>query len=145
MFARPFVSLLLIFALAAPALAQETRGAVEGVVKDASGAVLPGATVEAKGSTGVIATTADANGAYRFPALAPGQYEILATLAGFKPSQSLAVVAVGQLLKVDLVLAVGGLTETVSVTAMSPTIDVKQSTAATNIQCRAHRRSAEGP
>ena len=134
MFARPFATLFLIFALAAPAWAQETRGAVEGVVKDASGAVLPGATVEAKGSTGVIATTADASGVYRFPALAPGQYEILATLAGFKPSQSLALVAVGQLLKVDLVLAVGGLTEVVQVTASSPTIDVKQSTAATNIQ-----------
>lgn len=134
MFARLFGTLFLIFALAAPAWAQETRGAVEGVVKDASGAVLPGATVEAKGSTGVIATTADANGVYRFPALAPGQYEILATLAGFKPSQSLALVAVGQLLKVDLVLAVGGLTEVVQVTASSPTIDVKQSTAATNIQ-----------
>ena len=117
-----------------PAWAQETRGAIEGVVKDASGAVLPGATVEAKGAMGALSTTADAAGAYRFPALSPGQYEIVATLAGFKPSQSKAVVAVGQLLKVDFSLAVGGLTETVSVTALSPTIDVKQSAAATNIQ-----------
>ena len=52
MFARPFATLLLIAALAAPAWAQEQRGSIEGVVKDASGAVLPGATVEAQSNVG---------------------------------------------------------------------------------------------
>lgn len=134
MFVRPFAVLLLLAALVTPAWAQETRGAIEGVVKDTSGAVLPGATVEAAGAMGVVATTSDATGAYRFPALPPGTYDVTATLQGFKPGQSKVTVVVGQLLKADLALAVGGLTESVTVTAQSASIDVKQSSAATNIQ-----------
>ena len=88
MFSRPFATLLLIAALAVPAWAQETRGAIEGVVKDASGAILPGATVEATGAMGVVSTTADASGAYRFPALSPGVYQVTATLQGFKPARA---------------------------------------------------------
>ena len=114
MFLRPFAILFLLAALVVPAAAQETRGAIEGVVKDASGAILPGATVDAKGAMGRRIDDGRRNGAYRFPALAPGQYEVTATLSGFKPGQSKVVVAVGQLLKVDLSLAVGGLTETVT-------------------------------
>ena len=134
MFVRPFAVLFLLAALVVPAAAQETRGAIEGVVKDASGAVLPGATVEVTGVMGVVSTTSDTNGAYRFPALDPGNYEVTATLSGFKPASSKVSLAVGQLLKADLALAVGGVTETVMVTAHSSTIDVKQSSAATNIQ-----------
>ena len=54
---------LLVLVLAMPALAQEQRGSIEGVVRDTSGAVLPGATIEAKSPTGVVQnSTADANG-----------------------------------------------------------------------------------
>lgn len=134
MFSRLFAAVMIVAALAVPAWAQETRGAIEGTVKDSSGAILPGATVEAKGVTGTTSTVADGAGAYRFPALAPGQYDVVATLSGFKPSQTRVVLAVGQVLKVDMSLAVGGLTEAVTVTAESPTIDVKQSTAATNLR-----------
>jgi hypothetical protein len=134
MFVRPFAVLFLLAALVVPAAAQETRGAIEGVIKDASGAVLPGATVEVTGVMGVVSTTADADGVFRFPSLAPGNYEVTATLSGFKPASSKVSLAVGQLLKADLSLAVGGVTETVMVTAHSSTIDVKQSSAATNIQ-----------
>ncbi len=83
---------------------------------------------------GVVSTTADETGAYRFPALSPGPYEIVATLQGFKPSATKVTVVVGQQLQADLNLAVGGLTETVSVTALATSIDTKQSGAATNIQ-----------
>jgi hypothetical protein len=131
---RPFATLLIVLALAAPGWAQETRGAIEGVIKDTSGAVLPGATVEAKSATGTVSTTTDASGAYRFPALSPGQYEIVATLQGFKPAATKITVVVGQQLQADLNLAVGGLTETVSVTALTTSLDTKQSGAATNIQ-----------
>ena len=47
----------LMLALALPAFAQEQRGSIEGVVKDASGAVLPGVTVEAKNvASGIVVT-----------------------------------------------------------------------------------------
>jgi carboxypeptidase family protein/TonB-dependent receptor-like protein len=123
-------------AVAASAAAQEQRGSIEGVVKDSSGAVLPGTTVEATSPTlvGAQSTTADAQGVYRFPALPPGKYTINATLQGFRPTRVENVtVALGQILKVDLTLALGGVSETVDVKAESPLIDVKQNAASTSI------------
>ena len=49
---RTCVVLLFALFVAVPATAQEQRGSIEGVVKDSSGAVLPGATVEAKSAAG---------------------------------------------------------------------------------------------
>ena len=137
--------LLGVLLLAWPVAAQETRGAIEGIIKDTSGAVLPGATVEAKSPAGTFTSVTDANGIYRFPALNPGQYEISATLQGFVTQKSAAVlVEVGKLLKVDLALQVAGVAESVQVTAESPTIDVKQSTAATNLRSDAIDRLPKG-
>ena len=136
MFARPFAALLVIAALAVPAFAQDQRGSIEGVVRDASGAMLPGATVEAKAPTGVVlSTTADTQGRYRFPSLAPGTYDVTATLSGFTGETVEVVrVSLGQIKKVDFSLAVAGVTETVQVTAVSPLIDVRQATRQTNIR-----------
>ena len=136
MFARPFAALLMIVALAAPAWAQEQRGSVEGVVRDASGAVLPGSTVEATSPTGLVqSTTADGAGVYRFPSLPPGMYKVTATLQGFQ-SRSVddVIVNLGQIKKVDFALPVSGVTETVMVTAESPMIDVRQSSRAMSIR-----------
>ena len=128
--------LLSLLLLAWPALAQEQKGAIQGVVKDNSGAVLPGATVEAKSSTGaVVATTTDGNGVYRFPALAVGTYEVTASMQGFATYKFPGVpVRLGDLKNVDLTLGVGGLSEAVQVSAEAPLIDVKQSTKATSIR-----------
>jgi hypothetical protein len=126
---------LLMLALASPAVAQETRGAIEGVIKDVQGGVLPGATVEARSGTGTQTTVTDGRGVYRFPALDPGLYEIVASLDGFAPAKNPGVaLAVGVLLKVDLKLGVASVSETVQVSAASTTIDVKQTTAATNLR-----------
>jgi hypothetical protein len=128
-----------------PVAAQETRGAIEGVVKDASGAVLPGVSVEAKSAAGTFTSLTDVSGIYRFPALTPGRYEITANLQGFNPSTSAPVIVeVGKLLKVDLALTVAGVAENVQVTAESPTIDVKQTTAATNLRADAIDRLPKG-
>jgi len=119
-----------------PAQAQEQTGAIQGIVKDASGAILPGATVEARSPrvVGVSTTVTDAQGRYRFPALPPGTYTVTATLQGFTPGKvEDTVVALGQLLTINLTLAVGGVTETVQVTGESPLIDVKQSATFTTV------------
>ena len=133
---RPFATLFVLAMLAAPAMAQEQRGSIEGVVRDASGAVLPGATVEAKAPTGVVlSTTADDVGLYRFPSLSPGTYDVTASLSGFVGNTVEAVrVSLGQIKKVDFSLRVGGVTETVQVTAVSPLIDVRQTARQTNIR-----------
>ena len=58
-------------------------------MKDTSGAVLPGVTVEAKSlSTGAVVSTVvtDGSGAFRFIGLRPGKYEVTAKLQGFTPA-----------------------------------------------------------
>ena len=122
-----FVALLAITA-SASALAQETRGTIEGVIKDASGAVLPGVSVEARHKSGATATAVtNAEGHYQFPALTPGSYVIVALLSGFSPGQRDDVMlTIGQQLRVDLVLSVGSISEAVNVRAESPIVDVKK-------------------
>jgi hypothetical protein len=138
MFRRAVYALACVLALSLPALAQEQTGSITGIVKDTSGAVLPGVTVEAKSlSTGAVASTAvtDGSGAFRFPGLRPGKYEVMAKLQGFTPAKMENIdLRLGQILTVDLALAVGGVTETVSVTAESPIIDTKQAARQSNIR-----------
>ena len=76
---------LLIVAASVPAFAQEQGGSIQGVVKDSSGAVLPGVTIEARSPSvvGVSTAVTDSHGEYRFPALPSGVYEVTATLTGF--------------------------------------------------------------
>lgn len=132
--AAMMVALALLWAW--PASAQEQRGVIEGIVKDSSGAILPGAAVEAKSPAGaVLNTVSDANGVFRFPSVAPGIYEVTATLSGFSPANIKDVpVALGQVKRVELALAIAGVTDTVTVTSESPLVDVKQTARQTNIR-----------
>lgn len=128
--ARALVAVLLcVFGCAATAAAQEQTGSIQGVIKDSSGAVLPGATVEARSpsAVGVSTAVADVSGLYRFPALPPGTYDLIATLTGFaSASQSAVVVELGKTLTIDLALRIAGVAELVTVTSeASPLIDVK--------------------
>src|SRR5262249_51656034 len=109
--------------------------------------VLPGATVEARSAAlvGVATAVSDTGGAYRFPSLAPGVYEISAALSGFTAAKTSGVrLELGQILKVDLVLAIAGVTESVQVKAESPIIDVKQNAAGANIQSEIIDRIPKG-
>jgi len=130
-----------------PAQAQEQSGSIQGIVKDASGGVLPGATVEAKraGGTGASTAVTDAEGRYRFPALPPGSYTITATLQGFQAGKvENANIALGQLLTINLTLAVGGVAESVQVTGESPLIDTKQSAAFATVSQETIERIPKG-
>jgi hypothetical protein len=133
---RTFAALMVALLLAAPVAAQELRGSIEGVVKDTSGAVLPGVTVEAKAGNGTtLSTTSDATGTFRFPAVAPGSYAVTAALQGFQTGTvNDVIVGLGQIKRVDFALSLQGVAETVQVTAESPLVDVKQSVRQTNIR-----------
>ena len=134
---RNIALVFLMLALAMPAFAQEQRASIEGVVKDASGAVMPGVTVEAKNEASgvVVSAVTDANGVYRFPSLASGIYDVTAQLAGFNTITVPDVpLTLGQIKKVDFTLAVAGVAESVQVTAESPLVDVKQSARSTSIR-----------
>jgi hypothetical protein len=118
-----------------PAAAQEQRGSIEGIVKDTSGAVLPGVTVTATGDQGALDTMSDAQGVYRFPSLLPGTYVVSTALQGFQAAEVSNVgVSLGQIKKVDFAMSIAGVTETVSVMAESPLVDVRQSARSTNIR-----------
>ena len=122
--------------IAVPAAAQEQRGAIQGVVKDSSGGVLPGVTVEAKSPSlvGVQVAVSDSNGVYRFPALAPGTYALSANLQGFGPAKVENVqLSVGATLKIDLTLTVAGVAVSETVKGEPPLIDVKANAATATV------------
>src|SRR5918992_4056308 len=133
---RSIGALLCTLALAAlPAIAQEQSGAIEGTITDATGAVVPGATVEARGTGRVQSTVSDAGGAYRFPALPPGTYVISASLPGFTSVNVPDVrLSLGQTLKVDLGLRVSSVQEEVTVTGEAPVVDVTSTQRSVNIR-----------
>jgi hypothetical protein len=129
--------MMMILAASGPASAQEQRASIEGVVRDGSAAVLPGVTVEAKSPSlvGGQTTITDRSGTYRFPALVPGRYEVVATLQGFGPAKAENIrLELGQILRIDLTMAVAGVAESVQVRAEPPLIDVKQNAAGANVQ-----------
>jgi Carboxypeptidase regulatory-like domain/TonB dependent receptor-like, beta-barrel len=138
MFRRVVYALACVLALTLPVIAQEQTGQISGVVKDSSGAVLPGVAVEAKSlNTGAVVATvvSDGTGVFRFIGLRPGKYDITAKLQGFTPAKAEAVdLRLGQILTVDLSMSVGGTAETIQVTAESPLIDTKQAARQTNIR-----------
>src|ERR1044072_1745028 len=96
--------LLALFVCVAVATAQEQSGSIQGVVKDPQGAVLPGATIEARNPlTGASTVASNTDRASRSPALAPGRYEITATLQGFKSAKKTdAVLELGKTLTIEL-------------------------------------------
>jgi hypothetical protein len=127
---RTLAALLGLALMAAPAAAQEQRASIEGIVKDNTGAVLPGVTVDAQNLSqgGLASVVTDATGRFRFPSLAPGAYEVTAKLSGFTPTKfSRVEITLGQTKALDMTLSVSGLTESVQVTSEQPLIDVKSS------------------
>jgi len=101
-------------------------GNIDGVVTDATGAVLPGVSVVVKNTETNVSreATTDSEGRYRASALQPGTYEVTATLAGFQALPLGKVeVLVGQTYQVDVKMRPAGVTEQVTVTGESPLID----------------------
>lgn len=122
------VALLLLVLAAATAGAQSFSGTVSGVVTDEQGGALPGATVTLTGKTGARTTVTDAKGEYRFTAVDPGSYEIMAELTGFRPMKRTDVpVSIGKTAEGLFTMKVGGLSETVDVLGESPLVDVTSS------------------
>ena len=138
MFRRALLTLACVLAVSLPGFAQEQTGTIEGVVKDSSGAILPGVTVELTNvnrHTVAGTATTDATGRYRFVGLLPGKYEATAKLQGFTPAKMENIdLSLGKVLQVELALSVGNMAETVQVTAESPILDTKQSARGTSIR-----------
>ena len=125
--ARVAVTLILIALFAAGrCAAQETRGAIHGRVLDPSQAAVPGATVIVENADMNTSTrlTTNQTGYYEATLLLPGNYRVTAELTGFKKTvRSGLVLPMSGTLEIDLPLEVGGVTETVSVTAQAPVLE----------------------
>ncbi len=112
------VSALMLVLLPATVRAQTNTGVVTGVVRDSSGAAIPGATVlvvnEDTGAS--VEATSDEQGSYR-ASLAPGRYRLEASLDGFETAVRRIVVETGQTPAIDVTLAPARINEGVVVTA----------------------------
>lgn len=129
------LAIFVAWTVALPALAQTSTGAIEGTVKDESGSVLPGVTVEARSPALIEQArvfTTDARGEYRFLRLPVGTYDLKFTLEGFGPMERAGIIInAGFTATVDVGMKVGGIQETVTVTGESPVVDVRGSTSQT--------------
>jgi hypothetical protein len=125
--ARLFTFFAVLPWLAGPAGAQ-TTGEIYGKVTDASGAVVPGATVTVSSAVLIqpLSAVTSATGAYRFPSLPIGSYSVKFELAGFKTVVKEGVrVEIGLNAQVNASLPVSQMQEVVTVTGESPVIDLQ--------------------
>jgi hypothetical protein len=110
-----------------PALAF-AQGSITGVVRDSSGAVLPGVTVEAASPAlieKVRTVVSDSSGQYQIVDLRPGTYTLTLTLSGFNTFRREGIELTGNFTAtVNAEMRVGALEETITVTAESPVVDV---------------------
>ena len=105
------------------------QASLTGTVRDSSGGVLPGATVEASSPVlieKVRAAVTDDTGQFRIVDLRPGTYTLTATLPGFITVRREGIALAGsQTLTFPIEMRVGGLQETITVTGETPVVDVQ--------------------
>src|SRR5262245_60899014 len=125
--ASVFVGLVLL--VGSTGRAQESTATIAGVVKDASGAVLPGVTVEAASPElieKVRTSVTDGTGQFRIVSLRPGTYSVTFTLNGFSTVKHEGLeVKVGLITTVNVDMKVGAVAETITVTGETPVVDVQ--------------------
>jgi hypothetical protein len=121
-----YLSLLVILLLPAPLFAQAT---LTGTVRDTSGALLPGVTVEAASDAlieRVRTAVTDGTGQYRIIDLRPGTYSLTFTLSGFSTVRRDGIEVSGtQTLTIPADMRVGGVEETITVTGETPVVDTQ--------------------
>jgi hypothetical protein len=126
-----------IAASTSPLLAQVAAGEITGIVNDQAGAAVPGATVTVTdvrtGRQRVVASSSD--GVYTAPSLAPGDYRVDVELAGFKPVRREGIrLSTGEKARIDFNLAVGTVSEQVTVTADAPTLRAETASLGTVVE-----------
>ncbi len=123
----------------AAAQSQITTGVIQGVVTDASGAVVPGVDVEAKnGETNLSRTTVtDKDGRFVLLQLPSGRYDVTFKLQGFATTvQQAVVVTVGQTVRLTPTMKVSGVAETVTVTTEAATVETTRTASASTLNQR---------
>ncbi len=133
------LALILALAMSHAAFAQSTRGELAGNITDPSGAVVANAQVTAtnEATGGKNQTVSTSAGAYRFAALPIGVYTVTASAPGFSLSSNTGVqVLVNTTSSLNIALATGAVTETVSVDASGGRIETESSDIGGTISAR---------
>ena len=141
----PLGVLLLWMCMASAAPAQETRATVTGTVKDAQGAHIPGVTVTVLNIATGVSSEALTNdtGVFTVQRVQPGPVKVSATLPGFKTFvREGLTLRTAETVTLDIQLVVGGLEETVTVSAQATAIESNESTIAQTIE---NKRISELP
>jgi len=121
----------LLLASASSCFGQLDRAAILGTVTDASGGVIPNATVKVinTGTASEQSITTDSNGNFIAPVLPVGTYQVTASASGFKTSvHDNIVLRVNDRTRIDLVLNAGDVTERITVEAQAPVVDTASTT-----------------
>ncbi len=126
----------LVLFLTISAFGQMTTGDLRGTVTDRDGAPLPGVTIYLSGAGVPQDQVSDADGNFRFLALAPGAYTVTAELSGFATAKTSAVVNLGRSTFVPIAIT-PAVSESMTVTADAPVVDVTSSSVDTNLGTRA--------
>lgn len=130
----------MLLAVSSPLLAQETRGSIVGRITDPTSAVVAGATVVVTNTNTNVSSKVQTNqtGYYEANLLLPGDYSVTIEATGFKKYVRNGInLPVSTRLEINAVLALGALTETVSVTAEAPLLDTTTSSSGRVIDSRA--------
>jgi hypothetical protein len=123
--------LFLCFSCLPSFAAAQATGAITGIATDASGAVLPGVTIDvtSRDTSQVRTAVTGADGFYTIPLVNPGLYQIKATLSGFRTTVRDAItVVVNETVRGDMVLQVGQVEEQVTVLGQSPLVETTNAT-----------------
>src|SRR5688572_4155548 len=119
------------FLVLLPAVSSAQVGQVAGTVRDTSGAVMPGVTVEVTSPAlieKVRSATTDGSGQYRITNLPVGTYSVTFTLEGFsKQQQNNFVLTTGFTAAVNGTMAVGTISDQITVSGQAPIVDVQSS------------------
>jgi hypothetical protein len=128
-FARRALFALVVLLIVPIASEAQTLASITGVVRDTSGAVLPGVTVEAASPVlieKVRSVVTDGSGQYRIEGLRPGAYTVTFTLPGFSSVRREGIELSGSFAAtVNADMAVGAVEETITVSGESPVVDVQ--------------------
>ena len=139
------IAMLLTFFLPSQVSAQVVGATISGTVTDSSGSKMPDVEIAITNvGTGIVTnTTTKGEGTFVVPNLQPGNYEISASAKGFSTLVRKGItLTVGQELILNLSMQVGGVSETVTVTAEAPTVNLANATISGVIEAEGGERTS---